>query len=627
MKQLFFKNGALLIAVIALFYFFRIYGFFSNPKSNIIRSDGIGYYSYLPALFIYHDLSHSFLEGALKKYYEGDQVSPNIKNVDGKQVNKYYSGVSILILPFFTVAHLTATVFHQDADGYSTPYQYAVGIAAIFYLLMGCWFVQKLLILFGASSAHAFLITFCIVFGTNLSHCAIWEPSFSHVYSFACIAGFLYCIKHYTIHYSAKSIAYAIVLFSLICLIRPINILILLCIPFIAGSPENLKKSLRIIFSNLRSLIFSLVVFLSVISYQLFIWYQETGHLIIWSYSNERFFFTRPEMINILFSYRKGLFVWTPLTFISLLGFIYLFKKSRYLFYTLFSFFFIIVYVMSCWWTWEYGMGFGCRPMIDYFALLALLLFFSFQLLNTKLLKSLFTVLVMATIILNQVQAYQYRHYILHWSLMDKEKYWKVFMKTGDKWAGYLWNQKFTDQDSAQIFMQSQQANAKMKFSEWLDRIKKNKNSDYDSSGKLINYKNSFPFVKPLGRARITLKSKNGNYVSVEQDLNDELRANRKEAQKWETFTILLFEEGKCFLKSSNNLFVSSDKSASSKLFANRQDASTWELFTITNVSDDIFAFKDCDSKFVLYADSLHQQLIAMSDTLTEKEMFIIDLK
>ena len=99
----------------------------------------------------------------------------------------------------------------------------------------------------------------------------------------------------------------------------------------------------------------------------------------------------------------------------------------------------ILVYIVSSWYMWYYGMSFGFRPLIDFFPVFAVLLALGFNLFKSKTAKYVLVFLCIGCIYVNQVQAYQYRHYILHWSVMSKEKYWKVFLKTDDKWKGYLW--------------------------------------------------------------------------------------------------------------------------------------------------------------------------------------------
>ena len=47
---------------------------------------------------------------------------------------------------------------------------------------------------------------------------------------------------------------------------------------------------------------------------QMIYWNEMTGHWLYFSYgSDERFFFGDPAIIKGLFSYRKGLFIYTPL--------------------------------------------------------------------------------------------------------------------------------------------------------------------------------------------------------------------------------------------------------------------------------------------------------------------------
>ena len=42
--------------------------FNSNNCENVIRADGLGYYSYLPAIFIYNDYQFSFIDDIKKSH-------------------------------------------------------------------------------------------------------------------------------------------------------------------------------------------------------------------------------------------------------------------------------------------------------------------------------------------------------------------------------------------------------------------------------------------------------------------------------------------------------------------------------------------------------------------------------
>jgi len=67
--------------------------------------DGNGYYAYLPAIFIYHDLHFGFFDKIAEQ--EGYQ---NMKydyryEYRGHTVNKYFAGTALAQLPFFLTAY------------------------------------------------------------------------------------------------------------------------------------------------------------------------------------------------------------------------------------------------------------------------------------------------------------------------------------------------------------------------------------------------------------------------------------------------------------------------------------------------------------------------------------------
>ena len=94
---------------------------FSNLDRHIITNyDGMGYYMYLPAIFIYNDITeYKWLDDVDKKYrIVGDEWKFQIsKQENGNYVTKYLGGVSILQAPFFFAAHGYALMTHHPADG------------------------------------------------------------------------------------------------------------------------------------------------------------------------------------------------------------------------------------------------------------------------------------------------------------------------------------------------------------------------------------------------------------------------------------------------------------------------------------------------------------------------------
>jgi len=117
-------------------------------------------------------------------------------------------------------------------------------------------------------------------------------------------------------------------------------------------------------------------------------------------------------------------------------------RRKFYLAITWFSFFAILTYIISAWWSWWYGCSYGMRPYIDFYAIFFIPFAMMLDGMNARL-KIVVVVLSFLTIPLNIIQTYQYKNYILHWINMDKEKYWKVFLKTSEKYRLLVWKQDY----------------------------------------------------------------------------------------------------------------------------------------------------------------------------------------
>jgi hypothetical protein len=205
--------------------------------------------------------------------------------------------------------------------------------------------------------------------------------------------------------------------------------LILAAVPFIAGDLNNLKKVFIVASSQWRYLMIALLIFIVPLLLQAGIYKIQTGSFWIYSYGDERFDFSNPHMLEILFSYRKGLFVYTPLWFVSLAGLFFIWKKSILSAASWVIFFLILTYVLSSWHQWFYGGSFGARAFIEYYVLFSILLGVFLENVTSKLTRSILISIITILIVYSVIQTYQYYIGILHWSDMDRERYWEVFLK------------------------------------------------------------------------------------------------------------------------------------------------------------------------------------------------------
>ena len=169
------------------------------------------------------------------------------------------------------------------------------------------------------------------------------------------------------------------------------------------------------------------LLFICVLAIQPILYKMQTGSFWLYSYGDEHLDFLRPQIMSVLFSYKKGLFVYTPLLFVSLVGFYFLLKRNSYRFFCLLGFLTVITYVISSWEVWWYGGSFSQRPFIDYYAFFGILLALPLEYMKKGKLIFLFLLVVLTLVC--QIQTYQYRYYYIHWENMTKQKYWDVFLR------------------------------------------------------------------------------------------------------------------------------------------------------------------------------------------------------
>jgi hypothetical protein len=405
-----------------------------------INADGKGYYAYLPATFIYHDLTFDFINQTEPKYYPPSNRCDFRGVINGSYIDKYFVGTALLWLPFFLMAHIVSLVLSLPADGYAPIYQYAILFAAIFYLWLGLLYLRKLLLTYNFSNVKILICQTLIVFATPVIFFTIHNPDYTHIYSFTLVTIFIYYAKKYFEVKENKYLIGVFITYGIIVLLRPINGMVIFALPFIAGNWNKLLDNIIYAFKEWKGLTIGLITCLLILSIQCTFYYIQTGHWFVWSHVEERFYFFNPHFTDVLISYKKGLFVYTPITFLALLGFITLLRKSIFEGLSLLFFLILVVYAISSWQCWWYGSSFGLRPMTEFMPFFAILLCFSFQLKMGSLLQIVYGTTLAFTIFYNSIQLHQFTHYILHWDSMNKENFWKVFLHTGGEYNGFLWS-------------------------------------------------------------------------------------------------------------------------------------------------------------------------------------------
>lgn len=404
----------------------------ADPHDRVIISDGKAYYGYLTAIFIYQDLSYSFIEDYESKYYpDHPSIFKEFRYpFKGEIVNKGFPGLAFLLLPFFLIAHFLALITGLPADGYSLIYQYAMAAAALFYFWLGLRYTARLLRAFHTGPKTTAFILLLIAFATNIIYYTLKEGMMTHVYNFWLAAAFLLYLRLYVAGNQTRHILLSALIFGLIVSVRPTNGLFILLAPFVAGSCERFVDLLRRILFRPKLLLKVAAAAMVFPFFTMLIWHLHSGYWLVWSYGEEGFNFLQPNFFKILFSFNRGWFIYTPLALLSLAGLVWLFRHRRFMFFWMVAFLVVFVYVASSWWVWTYTSNFGQRTFIDTYAVIALLLAFSRRLIGANILLRASAIAVSVLLItLNSLQFYQHYTFVFPPGQLTFETYKESFFR------------------------------------------------------------------------------------------------------------------------------------------------------------------------------------------------------
>ncbi|TCJ12411.1 hypothetical protein EPD60_14130 [Flaviaesturariibacter flavus] len=354
-------------------------GFFYYPKWNKPTSEASiswdinGYYFYLPATLIYHDLKQQAFKDSITQRYNptpGGYQSYH-DSASGNMVMKYSGGMAFAYLPFFAAGHAVALMSHYPADGYSPPYQYAIGIGSLLVSLLGLHLLRRLLDRYFSPYATG-IVLLLYVFGTNYLEYAAITNAMTHSYLFTMYGALLLLtIRYYEAPTALRAAALGL-LVGWMALIRPTEIWsAFLPLAWGIGSARELRMRVQLLVANWRHLLLFAASAAAVGSIQLFYWKYVTGHWLEYSYQGEGFDFGSPHYAQCLWGFQKGWFVYTPLMVLSVIGFAALWRKDRGLFWPVLLFTLGFTYLAFSWSIWWYGGGLGQRALVQLYPVLA----------------------------------------------------------------------------------------------------------------------------------------------------------------------------------------------------------------------------------------------------------------
>ncbi len=399
-----------------------------NWKEGVIYWDIISYYAYLPAAFIYNDLTLSYIENPDFKGTVWPETAEN-----GGKVIKTTMGLAILYAPFFFMAHgLALTMDGYPPDGYSMIYSLFLLISNLFYTIIGFVFLRKILLKYFSDNITAVLLLI-VFFCTGLFYYTFYTVM-SHSYLFCLINIFIFYIIKWHENPSFKTSLFIGLLSGMILLIRPIDIIF--CLLFVFYGVYNFKSlnyNIKLFLKQYKKIVLIIISGFCVFFIQMVYWKTITNQWLFWSYSGESFFWTKPHIIEGLFGFRKGLYLYTPILLPATLG-LFLLKKFDKNWIVIFPVLFILfTYIILCWWSWWYGGGLSIRPYIDIYGIMAIGLgaFISIICKLKQTILKVFALSVICTLSLySAFVVNQYTSGSIHWDSMTKESWKSSFGKS-----------------------------------------------------------------------------------------------------------------------------------------------------------------------------------------------------
>ena len=425
MKNIFSFIACILVCIVLVQYRVSESDINGKPPLKVTVWDAFGYYAYLPAICIYHDCKQlNWLTEIDKKYQvtggDGWQAQ---KADNGNYVFKYLGGVAIMELPFFYIGDIIAKHSHYPPDGFSPPYQYALGFGVIFYCLLAILLLRKILLLYFKDITVAITILM-VCLATNFIQYAAVDNGQSHGYIFP-----LYVLVLFTTlkwHQKPKVI-WAILtgyIIGLATISRPTEA-IMLFIPLMwdTHTKETAKEKWQLVKQHKAQIALAALGGLIGILPQLIYWKYCTGSFIYdvgskWEFLNPHF--------RVLFGWEKGWFIYTPVTVLFIVGMFFMkgfpFRKSV-LWFCLLN-----IYIIIAWHDWRYGGSYSTRALVQSYPLFAL----PFAALTEKISLSKwripFYLLCAYLLFVNLFQVRQYCDTVLHYNDMNRRYYARIYL-------------------------------------------------------------------------------------------------------------------------------------------------------------------------------------------------------
>jgi hypothetical protein len=341
------------------------------PLANpYLRGEGNGTYAYVRSLVLDHDLRFH------NEYRRGDPafVSQSFRKADaqpwppmempgGYLRNQWSVGPSMLWLPSFLEAHATVALLRAlgsdvAADGYSLPYRLACALATAGYAFLGLFLAYRMAERF-AGSGPALVATAALWLASSLPVYVYFLPFYSHALASFAVSVFLwFWLTRRPFAGPGQWAAWGL-LGGLVWQMEPLAglVLVVAVVEWLAsiratglarGAASAAAFGAAAVLAATPQLVIKSILHGSAL---------RTGTL-------NRYFWDAPRLLEVGFATEHGLFLWTPVLLLSVIGLLLLCRRAPVAGLGLLAAFAALYYVVACYEAWHGISSFGNRFFI-----------------------------------------------------------------------------------------------------------------------------------------------------------------------------------------------------------------------------------------------------------------------
>lgn len=424
-KNLYSLLVCILVSVVLIQYRANYSEIKSSRPLIITTYDALGYYMYLPAIFIYNDVTELKWFPEIDKKYSvtGGWMYQANKHKNGNYVFKYFGGVAILQAPFFFIGHTIALNTDYETDGFSPPYQYALGFGMIIYIILSLFLLRNILLRYFSDSTAAITILLLMLASNAIQYASI-DNSQSHAPIFPLYVLLLYGTIKWHEQPKIKWAALIGFVIGLATICRPTEaIMILIPLLWNSETKEKTREKWQMVKQYKNHIYFLALFGLVGVLPQLIYWKYASGSFVYdvgsaWD-------FLTPHL-RVIIGWEKGWFIYTPITIFFVAG---LFFVRKYPFRKAVIYFCLInIYIIIAWRIWRYGGSYSTRALVQSYPVFALAFAAFIEWIKPTKWRYAFYVLGLYLIFVNLFQISQYNKTILHYDHMNRRYYSRIYL-------------------------------------------------------------------------------------------------------------------------------------------------------------------------------------------------------